>query len=96
MANSPRGVAGQDGTHRLMAEPVNDPVQGKLSAALEFLHNRGIPGWFNYSLVEAGADVVLFVPVGTATTLAFPGKRWWQKAALGFMVSGCIELGQQL
>jgi glycopeptide antibiotics resistance protein len=46
--------------------------------------------------VEAAANVVLFVPVGTAATLAFPGKRWWQNAALGFMVSGCMKLGQQL
>jgi glycopeptide antibiotics resistance protein len=75
---------------------MDEPVQGELSAALEFLHIQGIPSWFNYSFVEAAANVVLFVPVGTAATLAFPGKRWWQNAGLGFMVSGCMELGQQL
>jgi hypothetical protein len=95
MAHSPGRNPGHTGAHRLLAEPVNDPVQGELSAPLKFLHNRGIPGWFNYSLVEAGADVVLFVPVGTAATLAFPGKRWWQNAGLGLGVSGCMELGQQ-
>jgi VanZ family protein len=76
--------------------PVDKPVQGELSAVLGFLHERGIPAWFNYAFVEATANVVLFVPVGIAATLAFPGNRWWRNAALGLVVSGCIELGQQL
>jgi hypothetical protein len=33
------------------------PVQGELSAALEFLHNHRIPGWFNYSFVEAAGSL---------------------------------------
>jgi VanZ family protein len=76
--------------------PVDEPVQGKLSAALEFLHDHGIPGWFNYVFVEAAANVVLFVPVGIVATLAFPDKPWWRIAALGLVVSGCMELGQQV
>jgi glycopeptide antibiotics resistance protein len=75
---------------------VDKPVQGELSAVLEFLHERGIPAWFNYAFVEATANVVLFVPVGIVATLAFPDHRWWRNAALALMVSGCMELGQQL
>jgi VanZ family protein len=76
--------------------PVDKPVQGELSAVLDFLHECGIPVWFNYTFVEAAANVVLFVPVGIVATLAFPGNRWWRNAALGLVVSGCMELGQQL
>ena len=76
--------------------PVDEPVQGELSAVLELLHSHGIPGWFNYVFVEASANVVLFVPVGIAATLAFPDKRWWRIAALGLLVSGCMEFGQQV
>jgi glycopeptide antibiotics resistance protein len=76
--------------------PVDEPVQGELSAVLELLHSHGIPAWFNYAFVEAAANVVLFVPVGIAATLAFPDKRWWRIAALGLVVSGCMELGQQV
>jgi glycopeptide antibiotics resistance protein len=76
--------------------PVDEPVQGELSAVLNFLHSHGIPGWFDYAFVEASANVVLFVPVGIVATLAFPDKRWWRNAAVGLVVSGCMELGQQL
>jgi glycopeptide antibiotics resistance protein len=75
---------------------VDKPVQGELFAVLEFLHNHGIPAWFNYAFVEAAANVLLFVPVGIVATLAFPDKRWWRTAALGLVVSGCMELGQQV
>lgn len=76
--------------------PVDRPVQGELSAFLFLLHALGFPGWFNYAFVEASANVVLFIPVGIAATLAFPGRKWWQNAALGLLVSTCMELGQLL
>jgi glycopeptide antibiotics resistance protein len=75
---------------------VDKPVQGERFAVLEFLHGRGIPAWFNYAFVEATANVVLFVPVGIVATSAFPDQRWWRNAALGLVVSGCMELGQLL
>lgn len=76
--------------------PVDKPVSGQLTAILHFLHGHGIPGWFTYKFVEAAANVVLFVPVGFVSALAFPEKRWWQVGAFGLLVSGCIELGQLL
>ncbi|MET4589366.1 VanZ family protein [Arthrobacter sp. 754] len=76
--------------------PVDQPVQGQLSALLRFLHARGIPGWFNYQFVEASANVVLFIPLGAVASLAFAEKRWWQIGALGLIVSGIMELGQLL
>nr|WP_258073883.1 VanZ family protein [Arthrobacter sp. Y81] len=56
----------------------------------------GIPGWVNYSFIEAAANVLLFVPVGIVSSLVFPNKRIWQLGAFGLLVSGCMELGQQL
>lgn len=76
--------------------PVDKPVSGQLTAVLHFLHGHGVPAWFNYKFVEAAANVVLFVPVGFVSALAFPEKRLWQIGALGLLVSGCIELGQLL
>lgn len=76
--------------------PVDKPVSGQLTAVLHVLHGHGVPGWFNYKFVEAAANVVLFVPVGLVSQLAFPEKRWWQIGAFGLLVSGCIELGQLL
>lgn len=76
--------------------PIDKPVSGELTAVLRFLHRQDIPGWFSYKFIEAAANVVLFVPVGFVGNLAFPEKRWWQIAAFGMLVSGCIELGQLL
>lgn len=52
--------------------------------------------WFNYSLVEALANVVLFVPLGFVSSLAFLSKHVRQVASFGMLVYGCIELGQLL
>jgi glycopeptide antibiotics resistance protein len=76
--------------------PVDEPVQGPLSSALKFLHRHGIPAWFNYQLVEASANIVIFVPLGFVSSLAFPEKPWWRIGAFGLLISACMELGQLL
>ena len=76
--------------------PVDKPIQGQLTAFLFFLHGHGMPDWINYGFVEASANVAMFVPVGILAFLAFPRKQWWQVAAFGLLVSGCMELGQAL
>lgn len=76
--------------------PVDQPIQGQIAGLLNFLHSGGAPGWLDYQFVEKTANVALFVPFGVATSLAFPKRPWWQNAALGTAVSGCMELGQLL
>jgi VanZ family protein len=76
--------------------PVDQPAQAGIASVLDFLHGHGIPRWIDYSLVEKSANVALFIPFGIAASLAYPDKRWWQNAALGLAVSGCMELGQLL
>jgi glycopeptide antibiotics resistance protein len=63
---------------------------------LEFLYRHGIPVWFNYQFVEATANILLFIPLGFVSSLAFPEKSWWHIGAFGLLVSGCMELGQLL
>jgi glycopeptide antibiotics resistance protein len=76
--------------------PVDQPVAGQLAAVLKFLHRHGIPAWFNYQFVEAFANVALFVPLGMASSLAFPTWRLWQIGGFGLLISACMELGQRL
>ncbi|MEW1949019.1 VanZ family protein [Pseudarthrobacter sp902506025] len=76
--------------------PVDKPISGQLAATLGFLHHHGVPRWINYTIVEAGANIALFIPVGFVAALAFPLKKWWQIGAFGMLISGCIELGQFL
>jgi VanZ family protein len=76
--------------------PVDQPVEGQLADILNVLHRNGFPKWFNYKLVEAGANVALFVPLGFVSALAYTKKRWWQIGVLGLLISGCMESGQLL
>lgn len=76
--------------------PIDKPVQDELAGFLFLIHALGIPSWVNYSFIEAIANVALFVPLGADASLAFPRKRLWQLGAFGLVVSGCMELGQQL
>lgn len=74
--------------------PVDKPVQGLLFQVLTYLQRQGFPTWFNYSFVEASANILLFVPVGVTAALALPASSWWQKAGLGLFLSVGMELGQ--
>lgn len=76
--------------------PVDQPVQSQLTAALNFFHRHGVPPWFNYKFVEASANVVLFIPLGIVSSLAFPNMPWWRIGAFGMVISCCMELGQLL
>ena len=76
--------------------PVDQPVNGEIAGELKGLHARGVPESIDYSFVEASANMALFVPVGIVASLTFTKKRWWQVAAFGLLISGCIELGQQV
>ena len=76
--------------------PVDRDVSGELAAFLKAIHSLGFPRWINYAFVEATANVLLFIPLGSVAALAFPNKRWLQVTAFGLLVSGCMELGQEL
>lgn len=76
--------------------PVDQPVQLQLAVVLYVLHEYGLPLWINYASIEASANVALFTPIGFASALAFPFKRWWLLCALGLGISACMEIGQLL
>lgn len=77
-------------------QPVDQPVHGALTATFNFLYRHGVPTWINYKLLEASANVALFIPIGFASSLAFPKKYWWLPGAFGLGISTCMELGQLL
>jgi hypothetical protein len=49
-----------------------------------------------FTLVELGANVLLFVPFGVLGALLLPHARWWHVALAGLALSGLIELTQHL
>ncbi len=75
--------------------PVDAPVRGELEDVLRGARDAGVPAAVaNYSVVEALANVALFVPVGAMLAAAVRPARWWIAPVLGLAVSGVVELGQ--
>lgn len=76
--------------------PVDRPVQGNLDQVLSWLHGHGVPGWFDYGLVEWLANVVMFVPWGAFGAVVSAPRRWWLVAVAGMLASSVIETAQLL
>ncbi|WP_461475035.1 VanZ family protein [Microbacterium sp. HJ5] len=75
--------------------PIDRPVAGILNRAIAELHERGVPSFIDYGLIEACANVALFVPVGLLFGLMVP-LRWWPIALLlGPALSASIEFAQR-
>ena len=75
---------------------VDAPYDGGLFAALRALHDHGLPAFVDYSFVETGANVLMFVPLGFLLTAIFPKRMWWLPTLIGFAASGAGELAQLL
>lgn len=54
----------------------------------------GIPALVVFDVIEIGANVLLFVPVGIIAGLAFGSGRTWLAVPVAIAVSVCLELGQ--
>ncbi|MBP2264724.1 hypothetical protein J3A64_000188 [Pseudarthrobacter sp. PvP004] len=76
--------------------PVDQPIHGTLTAALKHLHELGGTEWFDYHFVEASANVVMFIPLGTLAAMGLPAVPWWRLVGIGFAASVFVELGQLL
>lgn len=75
--------------------PIDAPVEGLLDRVIAELHERGVPAFVDYALIEAFANIVLFIPVGLLFGLMIP-LRWWPLALLlGPAVSVFIEVAQR-
>lgn len=64
-----------------------------LERALLWLHARGLPEGIDLVLVEAVANVVMFVPFGVLVPVVL-GRRGGVTVLLGALLSGAIELTQ--
>lgn len=76
--------------------PVDEGAFGLINRVLRILHRLGVPGWFDYSLIESGANVLLFIPFGILVAAFLPLRRAWLALPIGILASTSIELGQEL
>ena len=76
--------------------PVDDGVSDSIERLLNWLHVRGMPRWFNFGLIEKGANVLLFIPFGILVATYFAPRRTWLALPVGVAASSIIEVCQQL
>ncbi|WP_341393934.1 VanZ family protein [Arthrobacter sp. G119Y2] len=76
--------------------PVDQPVYGTVLRALRRLQEHGLPGWVDYTAVEAAANVLLFVPLGLLAGLLLPARRWWLGLLLCVGLAAGAEISQDL
>lgn len=80
----------------LWPTPVDRGVSVSTLAPVRWLADvLDLKPWEAYNLVEASANVVLFVPLGALVLLWFSGARWWHAVAIAFATTVTIELLQQ-
>ncbi|MDA3803221.1 VanZ family protein [Clavibacter sp. CT19] len=77
----------------LTPDSVDRGIYPLLMRGVRFVQFHGVPA-FRYSMIEEGANVALFVPLGMLGVLAFGMRRWWAVALAGTALSACVELAQ--
>lgn len=70
-----------------------DPYIDRLLAKL---WTKGVPTFVDYSFIEAGANVLFFVPVGFLLALLVSHRWWWLSIVGGGFLSICVETAQGL
>ncbi|QBR74974.1 VanZ family protein [Microbacterium sediminis] len=74
--------------------PIDRPVRGLLDRVIEELHERGVPEFVDYAVIEFGANIALFLPVGVLLGLAIPMRWTLLTLILGPALSAGIEFAQ--
>lgn len=80
----------------LWPTPVDSAARGLIKASLNWLHAAGVPSFVDYNLVETGANVLMFAPIGGLTAVLLPPAYRWLAVAGAFLLSLAIELVQDM
>ena len=79
-----------------LPSPVDALVDDLLERVLVYLHSVRIPDVVDYSFIERGANVLLFMPLSALITAQLSRQHWWIALVACIALSGFIELGQAL
>lgn len=78
----------------LWPTPVDASARGALDSVLAWLHSVGVPNFAGYDLVEFGANIALFIPLGLL--MGFGLRRFWLAVGFGVLATSLIEASQWL
>ncbi|MBC7725580.1 MAG: VanZ family protein [Burkholderiaceae bacterium] len=81
-------------TATMWPTPIDRGRSASIGSFLDRLHGWGLPGWFDYSTLEASANVAMFVPLALLLTLLLPTRAWWVVLLACPFLSVTIELTQ--
>lgn len=74
--------------------PIDASMEREITRLIEELHERGVPSFVDYNVIEFSANIAMFVPVGLLLGLAIP-VRWCILAfVLGPALSAAVEFTQ--
>jgi VanZ family protein len=76
--------------------PVDAGARGTIARVLDTLYGVGLPRFVTYGVVEFGANIVMFLPLGLLVALALPRWLLWFSPLLCASLSLGIELCQAL
>jgi glycopeptide antibiotics resistance protein len=78
----------------LTPTPLDRGFRSSLERLLGVMHRHGVPDRFDYSALEASANVAMFVPVGFLVAMLLPQRLWWLALLACPALSAGIEASQ--
>ncbi|HEX5331218.1 MAG TPA: VanZ family protein [Cellulomonas sp.] len=74
--------------------PLQDLASTAIDRVLDVLHSWGVPPRVDRHVLELGANIVMFVPLGLLAALLLPRRRWWVALVGALLASVAVEAVQ--
>ncbi|CAN5166098.1 hypothetical protein BH11ACT1_BH11ACT1_25870 [soil metagenome] len=74
--------------------PLQDLASTAIDRMLDVLHGWGAPPRLDRHVLEFGANIVMFVPLGLLAALLLPRRRWWVALVGAIVASLAVETVQ--
>lgn len=75
-------------------QPLDEGTDSLVWRLLGLFARFDATSWITYSILEFGANVAMFVPVGLFFLLLLGRRRWWVAILLGVVLTCAIEFAQ--
>lgn len=75
---------------------VDDGLRRPLALALREAHSGWLPSWVDYAVLEFGANILLYLPLGFLATMLLPRRAARLVPVAALLLSISVELSQHL
>ena len=77
-------------------QPLDESGRNLVYRLTMLLSRYELTDWITYDVIEFGANIAMFVPIGTLFLLLAGRRKWWLALGLGVVLTVAIELTQRL